>query len=192
MKIGFFGGTFNPPHKGHEKIIDYCSKLFDKILIFPNIISPHKLDSPPIDSIHRINMLELIIKNDNVAIDTYEIKSELSSYTDNTVKYLLNKYKGSTLFMIIGKDQFLNLHNWHNINFILNNTNILCFDRNGRTRTNHNVNKVSLNSNAEIVNFDFPVSSSVVREKIYKREQITDSFISIEVKEYIYEHNLYI
>ena len=192
MKIGFFGGTFNPPHKGHEKIIDYCSKLFDKILIFPNMISPHKLDSPPIDYIHRVNMLELIIKHNNVVIDTYEIKSELSNYSCYTVEYLLNKYKGSSLFMILGKDQFLNLNNWHNINFILKNTNILCFDRKGYTKINHNINKFSLDSNAEVVDFDFPVSSSVIREKIYKHEQITDSFISREVKEYIHEHNLYI
>jgi len=189
MKIGFFGGTFNPPHKGHEKIIDHCSDLFDKFLVFPNIVSPHKVNSQPIDCIHRINMLELIIKHDNVEIDTYEIKSGLSNYTYYTVKYLLDKYKHCTLFMILGKDQFFNLDSWYNIDFILRNTNILCFNRKG---VKNNKDKFSLYSNAELIDFDFSVSSSSIRKKIYKSEQIKDSLISKKVKDYIYEHDLYI
>lgn len=189
MKIGFFGGTFNPPHKGHEKIIDYCSKLFDELLVFPNIISPHKLNCHPVDSKHRINMLKLIIKNNNVKVDTYEVVSELSSYTYYTVKYLLDKYQKCDLFMIIGKDQLLNLDNWYNIDFILKNTHILCFDR---TISPDNKDMFTLYPNAQIIDFDFPFSSSFIRKKIYKHEQIDTSLISEKVKNYIHEHNLYI
>ena len=189
MKIGFFGGTFNPPHKGHEKIIDYCSDLFDRVLVFPNMISPHKLHAPPIDSMHRVNMLELIIKHDNVEIDMYEIKSELSNYTYYTVKYLLDRYKDSTLSMILGEDQLLNLGNWHNIDFILKNTNILCFNRRGSENNKHDF---PFYFNSQIIDFDFPFSSSFIREKIYKNEEIKDSLISKQVKNYIYEHKLYI
>ena len=190
MKIGFFGGTFNPPHKGHEKIIDYCSKLFDELLIFPNIISPDKIGIPPIDYKHRINMLELIIKKNNVKVDAYEIISELSNYTYYTVKYLLNKYKDCTLFMIIGKDQFINLTNWYNIDFIIKNTEVLCFDR---TISNYNnQDMVGLYPNTQVVNFDFPCSSSAIREKIYQHKTIDNSLISKQVKNYIYEHNLYV
>ena len=189
MRIGFFGGTFNPPHKGHEKIIDYCSDLFDELLIFPNIVSPDKKGHPPIDSKHRINMLELIIKKNNIKVDAYEIMSELSNYTYYTVKYLLNKYKNCNLFMIIGKDQLLNLDNWYNIDFIIKNTDILCFDR---TITSYNnQNRSSLYTNAQVVNFDFPFSSSCIREKIYKHETVDTSLISKKVKDYIYAHNLY-
>ena len=190
MKIGFFGGTFNPPHKGHEKIIDYCSKLFDELLVFPNIISPHKLNCHPVDSKHRINMLKLIIKNNNVKVDTYEVVSELSSYTYYTVKYLLDKYQKCDLFMIIGKDQLFNLKNWYNIDFIMQNTEILCFDR--TISNSNNQNRVSFYSNTQFIDFDFPYSSSVIREKIYKHKKIDSSLISKKVKDYIYEHNLYI
>ena len=188
MKIGFFGGTFNPPHKGHEKIINYCSKLFDELLVFPNTISPHKKKSPPISSKHRINMLKLIIKDDNIKIDNYEVVSELSNYTYYTVKYLLKKYKKSDLFMIIGKDQIINLNNWYNIDFILKNTKILCFNR--LVSDNKKDNFIS-SKNAEIVDFNFPFSSSFIRKKIYNHEKIDNSLISNKVKNYIYEHNLY-
>ena len=189
MKVGFFGGTFNPPHKGHERIINYCSELFDELLVFPNIISPDKLNYPPVDPEHRINMLKLIIENDNVKVDTYEIVSELSNYTYYTVKYLLDKYQKCNLFMIIGKDQFLNLNNWYNINFILKNTHILCFNR--ASSYDDKDRFTSYPNNTQIVDFDFPSSSSFIREKIYKHEQIDSSLISDKVKDYIYEHNLY-
>ena len=188
MKIGFFGGTFNPPHKGHERIINYCSKLFDELLVFPNMISPNKLNYPPVDSKHRINMLKLIIENDNVKVDTYEIVSELSSYTYYTVKYLLDKYQKCNLFMIIGKDQFLNLDNWYNIDFILKNTRILCFNR---TISYDNKDILTSYPNVKTVDFNFSSSSSSIRAKIYKNEQIDNSLISNKVKDYIYEHNLY-
>ena len=189
MKIGFFGGTFNPPHKGHEKIINYCSELFDELLIFPNLISPHKLNLPPIDPKHRINMLKLIIKNNNVKVDSYEVASELSSYTHHTVKYLLEKYKKCNLFMITGKDQLLNLDNWYNIDFILKNTHILCFDR---MISNNKKDVFSSYPDTQFIDFDFPFSSSLIRKKICKNEQIDTSLISQKVKNYIYEHNLYI
>ena len=40
MKLGFFGGTFNPPHNGHKLIIDQCKDRFDKFLVIPNGFSP--------------------------------------------------------------------------------------------------------------------------------------------------------
>ena len=189
MKIGFFGGTFNPPHKGHEKIINYSSKLFDELLIFPNINSPDKLNTLPVDFRHRINMLRLIIKNDNIKVDTYEITSKLSSYTYYTVKYLLNKYEGADLFMIIGKDQLFNLDHWYKFDFILQNVSILCFDR---IMMRGSKNKSISYPNIEVVDFDFPFSSSLIRKKIYKHEKLNTSLISDKVKDYIYEHNLYI
>ena len=189
MKIGFFGGTFNPPHKGHEKIIDYSLKLFDELLIFPNTTSPDKTVCPPIDYKHRINMLKLITKESNAKIDTYEIMSKVSNYTYYTVKYLLNKYKNCDLVMIVGKDQLLNLKNWYNADFIIQNTEVLCFNR--IIDNCNNQDMVSLYSNTQIIDFDFPYSSSVIREKLHKHKTIDNSLISEKIKDYIYEHNLY-
>tara|TARA_Y100001970_G_scaffold245322_1_gene312271 strand:+ start:36981 stop:37550 length:570 start_codon:yes stop_codon:yes gene_type:complete len=188
MKIGFFGGTFNPPHKGHEKIIDYCSTLFDKLLIFPNIISPDKLNSPPVNFNHRVNMLKLVIHKNNIVIDTYEIESGVPNYTFYTIQYLMGKYKNSKLFMVIGKDQLINLDNWYNSTFIKNNINILCFDRLLNQESNQLIENYP---NVELVNFDFSISSSYIREKIHQNNDIDSSLLSHEIKKYINKHHLY-
>ena len=135
-------------------------------------------------------MLKLIIKKDNVKIDNYEIVSGLSNHTYYTIEYLLNKYENCTLCMVIGKDQLLNLANWYNVDFILKNTSILCFDR---TITNGNdKNMINLYPNTQIVELNFPYSSSFIRKKIYKNETVSNLLISEKIKDYIYAHNLYI
>jgi len=188
MKIGFFGGTFNPPHKGHEGIIDYCSNLFDQLLIFPNMTSPDKLNSPPVDFKHRINMLELIINKDNVLIDGYETVSNVPNYTFHTIQYLMDKYKDSDLFMIIGKDQLINLDNWYNSKFIKKNINILCFDR---VLSQSDNKLIELYPDVELIEFEFSVSSSYIREEIYGNKKIDSSLLSDKVKKYINKYHLY-
>ena len=42
MRLAFFGGTFNPPHNGHNLIINYCLRNFDKFIVIPNKVSPDK------------------------------------------------------------------------------------------------------------------------------------------------------
>ena len=71
----------------------------------------------------------------------------------------------------------------------MQNTEILCFDRIMSNFNNQDI--VSFYSNTEVVDFDFPYSSSIIREKIYKHKRIDSSLISKKVKDYIYEHNLY-
>ena len=63
MKIFFFGGTFDPPHKGHECIVNHLLPLCDKFIIFPAGLSPSKSDLPLADINHRINMLKILFNN---------------------------------------------------------------------------------------------------------------------------------
>ena len=76
MKIAFFGGSFDPPHLGHKAIIDHASKIFDKLIIVPNKISLNQSKIIQASSDHRIQMLSLMIDDEKVIIDDYEILSD--------------------------------------------------------------------------------------------------------------------
>ena len=104
MKIFFYGGTFDPPHIGHQKIIEALLPRCDKMIIFPAKKSPFKKVYPIASNIHRINMLNLLFENNKVIIDDYEILSEKLNYTYLTIDYLEKKYLNCSFTIIIGRN----------------------------------------------------------------------------------------
>ena len=76
-KIGIFGGTFDPIHRGHIEAANslYKKLKLDEILIIPAFISPLKIKHKPISAHHRLNMIEIAIKEyEFLKISDYEIK----------------------------------------------------------------------------------------------------------------------
>lgn len=161
MNVFFFGGTFDPPHKGHKLIYKYCLKICDKFIFIPTLQSPDK--KPPfVNHDLRINMLELLIdQNDKnkVLIDRFEINSQkIPSYTIDTINYLKNKFNKAKIHMVIGSDQYNNLKNWKDYNKIIQDVKIICFNR----KISEFKNKKRIN----FIDFDYDISSSFIREKI--------------------------
>jgi len=185
MKLAFFGGTFNPPHKGHEMMINHCYDLFDQLLIIPNRVSPEKLNNPPVSEFHRFNMLNILIGNKNIKIDTFELDSSKDSYTYYTLEYLIQNYTFSDLYMIIGEDQLSNLFNWYKIDSILKRVEILCFKRENISKRNDKL------QNIQYVQFNCLLSSSKIREMIKNNIPLKKETINQEVHKYIEDNNLY-
>jgi len=116
MRIGIFGGTFNPVHNGHLEIARsfFVEMMLDKLIFVPNNVSPFKIgDNDSLDSKHRVKMLELALENElSFEIDYFEINREGTSYTVDTVKYLKSKYPDDELFLLLGADQAANFVRW--------------------------------------------------------------------------------
>ena len=94
MKLFFFGGCFDPPHKGHFEIIHRCLSICDQFILMPTVYSPLKIIESRTDSFHILQMLKLIIKDleRDIEIDTYDLACSGPSYTVDTVRYLQKKY----------------------------------------------------------------------------------------------------
>ena len=88
--------------------------------------------------------------------------------------------------MIIGEDQLSNLHNWHDNKFILKNVNIICF-----TRKLEDSNQLRSMYSVKKIDFDFPFSSSYIRNSINNNKKIDKSIIPLEISEYINANQLY-
>ena len=168
MKIFFFGGSFDPPHKGHKSIAEFCIKnnLCDKFLFIPTKKNP--LKSNPFFSVKdRLYMLQIITNSINegkigkVEVDTYEIKSsKKESFTIDTVNYLLNKYKNDEIFMVVGKDILKNLEKWKKWDEIQSLVKLVCVNRSEYESNSF----VDIDCMIEEINFN--IDSTYIRKKI--------------------------
>lgn len=192
MKIGIFGGCFNPPHKMHKSIgIDLIeNKYLDKVIYVP---TGNKYNKPNlIDSKHRYNMLKLMIKNNkNLDVSDYELKNALT-YTYQTLDYYKSKYKDDDIYFICGTDNLKEITTWNNYEYIMSNYKLLVIKRN-----NDDLNDIlkSINSKNIIianVNLD-DVSSTTIRNMI-KSNCFKDKLLNkldIDVIMYIEKEKLY-
>ncbi len=128
MKIGIFGGAFNPPHKMHKKIAETILKenKMDKIIYVPtgnNYNKPGLLDGKD-----RIQMLKLMfLENKNVEISDFEVQGSL--YTINTLKHFREIYPTDDIYFICGTDNLAEFYTWRNYEEILKNYKLFVIAR---------------------------------------------------------------
>ena len=130
MKIGIYGGSFNPVHKGHISVAEFAidNLNLDKMIFVPAFKSPFKSKVKYADGEHRINMLN-IVKPEKATVSPFEINRKSTSYTIDTIKYFKQKYPNDELFLIIGSDNVHKLNKWKQINDIVDMATIVVFKR---------------------------------------------------------------
>lgn len=197
-RIGILGGTFNPIHKGHIQLAGYCKEqlCFEKVLLVPDYIPPHKSGSALVSSEHRLNMCRLAIKkHEDFEISEIEINRQGKSYTFETLSSLKELYPDDELVFITGADMFMTLHSWRQSEVIFQKASIATAPRNeiGKVELEKYYNDIIKPMGAKAYILENPViqvSSTYVRENIYSDKNIC-SLIDSDVYRYIAENNLY-
>jgi nicotinate-nucleotide adenylyltransferase len=116
MRLGIFGGSFDPVHLGHLFMAECCreSCALDRVLFVPAAISPHKQGSQPTDPNDRIEMLKLAIGgHEAFELSTIELDRGGVSYTVDTLAELLTQRPGAELFLLIGGDSLQQFRTWY-------------------------------------------------------------------------------
>lgn len=204
MKIGLFGGTFNPIHYGHLRGAEEVREYFklDKVIFIPSGVPPLK-STNVVDGIHRLNMVKLAIENNlHFEISDYEIKKKEPSYTINTIKYFKKLYENDNILFIIGVDSLFELHRWYKAHELLKMIDFIAMSRPGyrkfkflefiEEREKGNCFRIK-NSDKKIFYlkiFPFAFSSTKLREFIRLRKSIR-YLLPDRVLEYIKENKLY-
>jgi len=135
-RIGIYGGTFNPPHKGHMMAAQQaiCRLALDRLLLIPNKIAPHK--DLPTDSAsprRRTDMLRLAAKDlPKAEISELELERDGVSYTYETILTLKQQYPSEELILLMGTDMFLCFDRWKNPQIIWENATLGVFYRGDR------------------------------------------------------------
>ena len=136
MKIGIYGGTFDPIHRGHMAAAQTAAKLLelDKLLLIPAGIPPHKhKSSGGANGTQRMEMTSIAADRLDLKIPVevldLELKREGKSYTSDTLRELRKQYPKDELWLLMGTDMFLTLQNWHEPKTIMKLAKICAFGR---------------------------------------------------------------
>lgn len=134
MRIGVFGGTFNPVHYGHLRAAEEVRERLslDRILFIPSGNPPLKTEDIA-DAVQRFQMVSLALE-DNRLFDALDVEcaSPKKSYTVNTLETLQVRYRNSDLFFILGIDAFLDIPDWWRPDRLVSLVNFAIISRPGR------------------------------------------------------------
>ena len=201
MKIGIYGGTFNPPHLGHMAAAKAAVAALglDKLLLIPAAIPPHKAlpsDTPAPE--HRLAMVEKWADGMGAGaeVSALELEREGKSYTSDTLRAIRQTYPDAELWLLMGTDMFLTLHLWHEPEVILSLAGICAFGRteqDGEALFAPQREHLQKNFDAKITTITLPglvdISSTRLREQLENGGG--GQYLLPSVYGYILMHRLY-
>lgn len=139
MKIGIYGGTFNPIHAGHTEAARSAAQLLGlkRLLLIPAGTPPHKpLDAQTPSAGARLEMARLAAETIDPICPTevldMELRREGKSYTADTIRELKKRFPKDRLFLLMGSDMFLSFHRWRGPGEIARYCTLCAFSRSGR------------------------------------------------------------
>jgi nicotinate-nucleotide adenylyltransferase len=118
VRIGVFGGTFDPPHVGHLLVASDARETLklDRLIFVPTGVQPFKAHTPPVASGQdRLEMLRLAVADDaNYVVDDAEINRKGLSFTVDTLEHLSERHPSAQLFLLLGEDLLASFEQWRN------------------------------------------------------------------------------
>jgi nicotinate-nucleotide adenylyltransferase len=136
MKLGLFGGSFDPVHLGHLLVAQAARAEagLDRVYFIPAAQSPFKPGAAPAPAARRLQLLRLALAGASHAeIDDQEIRRGGVSYSIDTVRAYQKRFPGATLCYLIGADQTAQLHLWRDAADLARLTEFLIVPRPGET-----------------------------------------------------------
>ena len=180
MKIGIYGGTFNPPHAGHLAAARAAAAVLelDKLVFVPAGIPPHKelpADTP--GDGHRLEMVRILADQlrspERTEVWDVELSRPGKSYTADTLRAAAERWPGAELWLLVGTDMFLTLQTWYHPEEVMGLAGICAF---GRTESDSEElfapqrDYLTKTYNARVVTLSIPdlvdISSTRLREEL--------------------------
>ncbi|MCX7766065.1 MAG: nicotinate (nicotinamide) nucleotide adenylyltransferase [Candidatus Sumerlaeia bacterium] len=184
MKIGIFGGTFDPPHLSHILACHYILETTDIEKIFVIPCYQHPFGKACVSFDHRLRMCQLAMQRLKPAVEVLDIEGKRGgiSYTIDTVRELKSQYPEDEFILIAGSDILEETNKWKDFAELQKLVKFLILPRiTDDTRTEKHTT----------LKFFLPdISSTMVRNKLRNGESV-EELISRSVLAYIKQHNLY-
>lgn len=212
MRIGIFGGSFNPPHMGHINSLLTVQKKagLDKVHVVPAAQNPLKMELEGPSAEQRLELVRLALGTygKHFFVDDQEIRRGGLSYTIDTVMNLRKTADPEDLYLIIGADQFEEFSEWKDYQKLLTEANLIVTTRPGwdipqsveelpeylkALVAEYDFNFIELKTgrNVQFIRLqDMEISSSEVR-KLLRTGRPVEKLLPLSVESYIRDHKLY-
>lgn len=192
MKVGIFGGTFNPIHTGHAIIASYVVQHcgLDKLWLMVSPLNPFKEAQGEHLDVERLRMVEMVSSRlDNVETSGFEFSLPRPSYTIDTLNALQTKFPQHEFYLIIGADNWASFDKWNRHEEILAKYKVLVYPRSGfetRLPDSSRFQNVTM-IEAPIIE----LSSTEIRKGI-KMQRNMAYYLPDDVYRYILKNKLYV
>lgn len=196
MRIGIYGGSFNPVHNGHIHLAETAiSELsLDRVYLVPSRISPHRSSDEYASGEDRMNMLRLACRGHERLIPCdYELMNDRQSYSIYTVEEFKRQFPDDELFLLVGSDMFMCFETWRDYERIMSMVTLAVASRNNGDSWQLAKTAEELRKFGKIRICSAPAveaSSTQIRKKIVKNENFS-CYLDENVVQYITSRNLY-
>lgn len=199
MRVGLFGGSFDPPHRGHLAVANAVRERFalDRVLLAPAAVQPLKPDGAAASFDDRLSMVKLLCEGSDgleaSAVDGPRPDGK-PNYTIDTLKGLRDELpRGAEIFVIVGADAFIGLRQWKAPEELLRDARWIVVSRPGFDLQQLDATALTAAERARVetlADFVNPVSATEVRERLHDRREAAE-LVPPKVLEYIRAHHLY-
>ncbi len=156
MRIAIFGGSFDPPHKGHIRIVEQALKELpiDKLIIVPTYLNPFKKNFVAPPRLRLQWLKKIFAPYSNVIVSDFEIRQGRPTCAIETVEHFKRRFAPQKIYYIIGSDNLASLHKWKNYKRLKKEVEFVVATR-GRAK---------IPSKYKILKVDVPISSTELRK----------------------------
>jgi len=197
VRIGFFGGTFDPPHNGHLRIAQKAIEQLglEEVNFAPTRTPPHKRDQTITPIAHRVEMTRLAIQGNPRFLMSYiDVDREGPTYSVDAVKILREGWHESTeIYFLMGMDSLANILTWHEPAELIQLCKLAVLARPGFIAPMDELEQKLPGLRERTVFVDAPpveISATEIQRRVHAGESIKD-LVPINVAEYIRLTGLY-
>lgn len=197
-KMGLFGGTFDPIHKGHVSMALRLAQTLDLdgVVLMPTFVPPHKIKENMASAQHRLAMCRLAAEEYAVlSVSDMELQRGGASFTVDTLTALCEQYPDTQWYLLVGADMFTTLRTWHRFADIADMAVLCTIAREGTDTQNLKEYAASLTADGIRCSVDEcpvePYSSTQVRERVAAGECVSD-MVGEAVAQHIRDNGLYL
>ncbi|MBQ8687486.1 MAG: nicotinate (nicotinamide) nucleotide adenylyltransferase [Ruminococcus sp.] len=196
-RIGIYGGSFDPVHKGHLHLAEVAMRrlALDEVIFVPAYVSPFKQEKTgTAEGRHRLAMLRLALEGKPaMQVSDYELKQEGVSYSVYTLRHFRDLHPEAKLVLLMGSDSLLSFDRWYRWQELMGLAELGCV-----ARTQEDAEKLAVQAE-KLAPFGtvhvfceeiLPVSSTEIRQNLKKGEDCS-CYLPEKVVQYIVTHHLY-